>query len=426
MTLRNWAELLLQTPWSPGDIDLHINDTVAAFFVGLRTGEGHALCAFYRDRADPADGAAAAAAIVRLSECDDIHPASCITPGAVVVPVVLALADGRGGENVHRALAAGYAAGLRFGLGMGGTHALAGGVWPTLAAAPLMAAVAASCMRGHDAGQLAHAMALALAGASGRPGRPIGSPSGRWFLLAEAVARGMRASEAAGQGFRGDLALLSSAWLAALAGHDAVDMEAFAPSARAPSLEEVDYKPFPIARQGANAVAAFQSLLAKGLDPDAIERIEVFVPAANVALLGRPLGEHDRLSRLAHMGFQLACAALAPERLDDSERAGAPTAPLLAFAGRVSVVPAHDLDAHLPDRWPARILVHAGRNRFEETIIHTVFDHGAPGLAPHLQDKWRRLLRPWELAEIFGGDDVRAAVPPADLWQRMERRVRMG
>src|SRR5437016_5184247 len=83
---------------------------------------------------------------------------------------------------------------------IGGGRALAGGVWPTLLAAPLMAAVTASCLSFHDPGRLAHAMALAISGISGRLGRTVGASTGRWFLLGEAVLRGLLAAEAAGQG----------------------------------------------------------------------------------------------------------------------------------------------------------------------------------------------------------------------------------
>ena len=216
---------------SPDVIDLHVMDTVAAFLAGVRTKEGEALSALYGGRADRAELAAAAAAIARLSECDDIHLPSCVTPGSVVIPVALALGGSRGEDEFNRAVAAGYAAGLGLGIAIGGAKALAGGVWPTLLAAPLMAAVTASCLSGHDQDRLAHAMALALAGTSGRLGRPTGTPSGRWFLLGEAVLKGLRASEAAGQGFRGDLTLLSKPWLTAQAGHDEVDIGAFDSSA---------------------------------------------------------------------------------------------------------------------------------------------------------------------------------------------------
>jgi 2-methylcitrate dehydratase PrpD len=399
--LQSWAEHLQRADAPAELIERHVADTAAAFFAGARTSEGQALSQFYGTRTDPSEKAAAVAAIARLSECDDIHLASCITPGAVVIPVALALGAHSDAAQFHRAVAAGYSAGLQLGIGLGGAKALAAGVWPSLMAAPLMAAVTASSLARHDATQIAHAMALALAGASGRAGRPIGAPSGRWFLFGEAVLRGLRASEAAGRGFRGDLTLL-----------DGIDRAAF--ESAAPSIADVGFKPFPIARQGANAVAAFQMLLSKGLDPNRIKVIEVQVPAINAALLSRPVAENDRLSRISNIGFQLACAALAPEMLYDAERNVRPVAPLLEFARRVALIPADNLDAHLPGRWAARVLVNTDSERFDETVIRAPFDDDSPGLPQMLQDKWRRLLPPLE----SGG--TRAV-----LWQRIEACVSM-
>lgn len=422
MILQSWAEQLLKTPSSPDIIGLHVMDTVAAFLAGVRTKEGESLRELYGGESDISERVAAAAAITRLSECDDIHLPSCVTPGAVVIPVALAL--GAVGDDFDRAVAAGYAAGLSLGMGIGGAKALAAGVWPTLLAAPLMAAVTASRLSGHDQDRLAHAMALALAGTSGRLGRPIGAPSGRWFLLGEAVLRGLRASKAAGYGFRGDLALLSKPWLTAQAGHDAVDIGTFDSSAPA-SIKDVGYKPFPIARQGANAVVAFQNLLVKGLDPQRIATIEVFVPAMNAALLTRPVLDDDRLSRLSNIGFQLACAALAPEMLYDPERAASPAASILQLAGRVSVSPASDLEAHLPHRWAARVVVNTDSQRLEETVIVAAFDYDAPNLSQLLRDKWRRLL-PQELWDSL--DSVESPAGSHDrilLWDWVERCVNM-
>jgi len=288
-----------------------------------------------------------------------------------------------------------------------------------------MAAVTASCLSGPDQDRLAHAMALALSGISGRLGRPVGTRSGRWFLLGEAVLRGLRASDAAGHGFRGDLTLLSKPWLTAQAGHDEVNLGAFDSSAPA-SICEVGFKPFPIARQGANAVVAFQSLLSKGLDPKRIGTIEVFVPAMNAALLNRPVLDDDRLSRLSNIGFQLACAALAPEMLHDVERAGQPAAPILEFARRVTVRAASDLEAHLPDRWPARVVVNTSSERLEETVIGTGFDHDASNLTQVLRDKWRRLLLPQDMRDLFEtGFRGTTLAGRAHLWQRIDACVSM-
>jgi len=419
MNLQAWAERLLAVPSAPDAIERHLEDTLAAFLCGLDTNEGEELARFFAGR--PAELAAAAAAITRLSECDDIHLRSCITAGSVVIPIALAFAH-KGDENAfNRAVSAGYKAGLTLGGAISGAKALPA-AWPTLLAAPLMAAVTASLLKGHDHDRLAHAMALALSGASGRLGRPSGTLSGRWAIFAEAVGKGIRAAEMACHGFCGDLALLSEAWLAAQAGQSDVDAGIWDTGA---DISDVGFKPFPIARQGANAVAAFQRLLLPGLDPRRIDSVEVFVPAMNVMLLKRQFVEGDRLSRLANIGFQLACAAFAPGMLYDPERNG-PAGPLMDFARRVSVSPAGDLDQYLPHRWPARVVIKIGSEQLEETVIDMDFDApaGKNEILQRLQQKWRRLL-PEDNHRDFASN-LAGAGPGrhAMLWQWLEGRLR--
>jgi 2-methylcitrate dehydratase PrpD len=219
-------------------------------------------------------------------------------------------------------------------------------------------------------------------------GRPAGTPSGRWFAISEAVLKGVRASDAASHGFCGDMALYSEPWLKAQAGHE--DVEIAALENAGPSIVDVGFKPFPIARQGENAVAAFQELLSRGLDPDRIDTIEVFVPAINVALLSRPARADDRLSRISNVGYQFAYAALAPETLYDAERASG-TDKIAKFAARVSVRPTSEFDAEMPGRWPARVVVNAEESRSEESLIAAPFDADGKDLVPFLTEKWRRL-----------------------------------
>jgi len=382
MILHWWAERLLHVPGPPDVIDLHVKDAVAAFLTGLRTNDGRALAGQHNQISDRAEQAAAVAAITRLSECDDIDMASCVTPGAVVIPVALAFAGTSDAVEINRAVAAGCAAGLRLGAAIGGARALARGAWPTLFATPVMAAVTASVlMRNESSEQLAHAIALALAGADGR----VSHPAQRWTQLANAVLRGVRAADAASRGARGDLNLLP----------EGIDLEAAADA----SIMTVGFKPFPIARQGANAVVAFQRVLAKGIDPTRIDAIEVFVPAINVTLLNRAVS--DRLSRLCNMGLQLAAAALSPDLLYDPDRKQWPD--LAGFAQRVTVTAASDLESQWPDRWAARVVVHTPGQSLEEIVVQAPFDHDAPGLEQLLQEKWRRMLSPEDLTLLNHG-----------------------
>jgi hypothetical protein len=135
--------------------------------------------------------------------------------------------------------------------------------------------------------------------------------------------------------------------------------------------------------------------------------------------LKRPIAAEDRLSRIANVGYQLACAALAPELLYDAERPG-PHAPLMEFAERVSVITAHDLESQMPNRWPARVTAIAGTDRFEETVIDAPFDWDASNLPALLGEKWQKLLNPEDAALIAD-----ASSSYSDLWQALERRVTM-
>ena len=413
MILERWAENLASAQ-APAEIaDLHIRDTLAASFRGLMTADGTSIAEVYAARSQTSDSVTGGiAAIARLSECDDIHLASCVTPGAAVVPVALMLARDNP-SLLLRAIAAGYAAGVMLGRAIGASKALSAGIWPSLLAAPVMAAVAASVAHSITPKEMARAMASALDISDGRPtGRP--QPYRRWSLFGGAVTAGISRPDIVLEGYAEgrtpDLGLLTESWLRKMAGHDAVDMRVF--EGPVPALSETGFKPFPIARQALNAVAAFGRLLDHGLAPEEIESVEVFVPAQNLALLQRPV-ENNRLTRLCNIGFQLACMALAPEALDDPERAATPE--LLAFAARVNARADDTLNVHLPDRWPARIEVKAGGRHFVETAIESDFDADSPHLTEALAEKWEGLVP---------GMDI-ASRPLSELWQDVQRRVRM-
>jgi 2-methylcitrate dehydratase PrpD len=272
-------------------------------------------------------------------------------------------------------------------------------------AARAMAAVCASIARGAGREELARAIALALASADGR----VSVPAERWKLFAQAIERGIKASDEAVT-YAGALDAPSRTFLSAKAGHDGIVMDAFE---SVPDIAEIGFKPYPIARQGLNAVEAFQKILNLGIDPMGIESVDVFVPAANLALLTRPVSGEHRLTRLCNMGFQLACAAIAPETLFDGERIASPG--LMAFAARVSVHADPALDIYLDRNWPARVLVKSTGRTIEETVIASNFDADAPGLSDRLTKKWARLAPEFGLAKpgISG------------LWKQIATHVRM-
>lgn len=390
--LRAWAEDLLSLTADPGDLDLRVADVLGVAAAGLGTAEGRRLAAWYGP--DPRSHAALVAGLARLTECEDIHLASCVTPGSTAIPVALALSAEADTAAVGRfgpAVAAGYAAGIRLGLAVGGPRALEVGVWPTVLCAPFMAAVTAAVLRGADAPTLAQAMGHALAGRSGRVGRAGGEATNRWLTFAQSVGAGIEAAAAAFAGFRADTALMSPDWLAAQVGGGRANPGALDLAAVRPRMEDAGFKPFATARQGATAIAALRDLIAEGLDPAGIERILVEVPAASVALLARPVAPDDRFGTMANIGWQLAAVALDPDRLFDVERTASVPAALLALAERVEVRPADDLSAQWPRLWPARLTVQAAGRAWHHQVAALDTDRGAAAAAPAVREKLRRL-----------------------------------
>lgn len=415
--LEFWADCLLRRPDNPEPVHFRIVDLLNAFAVGLKTGDGKALARLHGARRGASAAAATVAAIARQSESDDIELASCVTPGAVVIPVALAYGKNCSSQTLGRAICRGYEAGIILGRAIGGARALPK-TWPTLLAAPLMAAVTRCFL--HDCGRevLVNAMSLALAGSGGSAGRPAGSPSGRWITFAAAVAKGIHAAEAAVAGFHGDPQLCSVDWWHTQSGHTDIDPSVFTDPVW-PHIGETDYKPFPIARQGATAVEAFQNLLAKGFDPNTIASIEAFVPAMNVAILSRPAIAGDRVSLLCNLGFQLACAAFAPDVLFDPQRAGA-TPALIDFSRRVTITPAAEFNNK--SRWPVRLIVKTADRTLVEELEQIRLGAPLTGNAG-LHEKWRRILHTDDRRDFF--ENVVNAAPGshAMLWNWVEQRL---
>ncbi|WP_159593426.1 MmgE/PrpD family protein [Chelativorans xinjiangense] len=334
-------------------VALHTVDTLAALAAGLEAQEGAAIGRFLGE-GDAASTAAAMAAVIRFTECDDIEVPSCLTPGCIAVPVAGEFAPDP--RSYVRAVEAGYATGLCLARAVGGAAILARGVWPTLFAAPAIAAATAAAALDLDEETTAQALAIAIAGNSGRAGQPGGNPSGRWLAIGEATLKGVRAVMAARAGFGGDPALLSPEWLAAQSSAELAapeHLEALPEHA----VASVGLKPFVAARQGMNAIEAFSAMLADGLQPASVLSVEVELPPDAVPVVSRSLDPGKRLSTIAHLGLQLGIAAFERDRLFDVARAHPFDARTIAFAAKVTVRPESALAAEAGHSFPARVIV---------------------------------------------------------------------
>jgi 2-methylcitrate dehydratase PrpD len=390
-------------------LGLRFADSIGALLAGARTREGVAHA-----RLDTArTGVAYLAAVMRLSELDDIDLRTCTTPSAVVVPVVLAAAlrAPLAPEAIARGMHAGYHALARAGLAAGGIEAFTRGVWPTLAVAPLGAAATGAALRGYSGAQTATAMRLALLRAVGRAGATIPPLPGRWWLFGESVAAGVAAADAAAAGFLADPALDT------LLGDLSADP--FGAALADDDCGWISQKTFPTARQGANAAVAFADLLrGEALDPARIARIAVEVPPQQVRVISTPLDPANRLSAIANIGVQLGAVAFAPALLADCDREPPFPTAVLALAKRVTIVPSDELGAAFPRCWPARVIVELDDGKcFERTRFTIPGDPGEPLTLDDLAVTYAALDRAM-LA------DAAAALTDADALERTLARVR--
>jgi 2-methylcitrate dehydratase PrpD len=377
---------------------LHFTDTVVAALAGARIPEGKALQNF-GDAHALADRIGRRAAAVRLTEIDDIHLPSCTTPSAGIVPVALALAASSqnfNAEDIASAIWAGTQIMTRIGVAAGGPQILYRGIWPTYLAAPVAAAATAARLFGLDEARTSHALSLAFMLMAGGVGRIHGAPSGRWFLYANAVAGGVAAAEAARADYRGDPQLLDKNWLADTHGI-ALDRARLTDGlGRGSVYGTLSIKPFCSAKQAIAAVQAFRAIVhEENVSRDAIAKIRVHVPPAYAGMIATRAEPGARQSTLVSVAYQIALAALAPERLYDVDRSTpAADTDVMQFAAKVEVMPEPALESFYPRHWPAEVEVEAGGKILKRRVVAAAGDPEHPLGRAAVDDKAHRVLDP--------------------------------
>jgi 2-methylcitrate dehydratase PrpD len=379
-------------------LGLHLTDTVIASLAGARIPEGKALQNF-GDAHALADWIGRRAAAIRLTEIDDIHLPSCTTPSAGIVPVALALAASSqnfNAEDVASAIWAGTEIMTRIGIAAGGPEILYRGIWPTYLAAPVAAAATAARLFGLDEARTIHALSLAFMLMAGGVGRIHGAPSGRWFLYANAVAGGVAAAEAARVDYRGDPHLLDKNWLADTHGI-ALDGARLTGGLGIDSVYgALSIKPFCSAKQAIAAVEAFRAIVREdNVRTDAITKIRVRVPPAYAGMIATRAEPGARQSTLVSVAYQIALAALAPERLYDVDRS-TPRAEdaVMQFAAKVEVMAEAALESFYPQHWPAEVEVEARGKIFKRRVVAAAGDPEHPLGPAGIEEKARHVLSP--------------------------------
>lgn len=362
---------------------MHTLDAIGAWIAGSTTGEGGALRQFAASALGQTapDRIAIHCALTRLSEVDDIHLGSVVTPGAIVVPTALILAAETGADREHvlSAIAAGYEAMVRLGAALDGAMILYRGFWPTYLTAPFGAAATAARLLGLDETQTANALALALSLTAPALGQPRGPHTSRWLACGLAARSGVTAALAARAGYVADRGFLDPQVFATLYPLTPNGPKFLKGLGTGDAVAEVSFKPWCAARQTMAATQAFREILADGVALDDITGITALVPGLQMRMVAHEAQTGDRISHLTSLPHNLALAAVAPNSLYDVRRAPASrAAEIQALTAKVKVQADDSLMTHYPAAWPGRVVVRTGNTEREKTVLHIPGDpaHG--------------------------------------------------
>lgn len=369
--------------------------------LGLVAGDGGAPTSTAIGLADrvPAPAAAFANGVLAHSlDYDDTHLPSILHPSASVVPASLAAAESTGasGAALVGAIAAGLEITVRLGMagydpdangGAGQSVYFEHGQHATSMCGAIGSAASAAILLGGDAGDAAHAMAIAASMASGiieanRTGGTVkrihcGLAAQAGVTAARLVRSGLTGPPTALEGRFGFFsAFLRDEWRLA----PVIDG-----IGETWSVADIFYKPYPANHFTHGGIEAARRMRAAGLRPEEIVSAHLGVPTPVVRTIGEPLD----VKQSPPSGYQaqfsgpytVATALLGGSGLgfglDDVTDEMAQDPQRRALAARITVAGDPRCDAVYPNQLPAVLTVHTtdGRMLVEEVLVN----RGGPG-----------------------------------------------
>jgi 2-methylcitrate dehydratase PrpD len=427
-------------------LPIHLLDTVGAWIAGRTSCEGVQLHQLKDAGAKvPAvfgasvlDSIALATATARLTEVDDMHMASCTTPGAAVILTALSLvaaagpADAISAGRLAASIHVGYEVMTCLGEALSGPQILHNGIWPTLLLAPVTNAAVASKLLGLDAERTANALAIALTASNGRPGGNASAgvaagpgTSARWLLLGMAARTGCAAAFSAAQGFSGDRTLLDGSPLVALHGIVPLPhaLEGFLRQGSA--VQRTSIKPYCAAKHNIAAIYAFRQMLDQGIAHENLTRIRVKLPPAHARMVGHHDIETSRLSRITSCAYNIALAGVSPQHLLDIRREEpVRSADMSRLAHKVEVVADEQLQSLAPQAYPAIVELFIGEKMVAcKTVVDAWGDPNLPFDMTAVRSKFRRLAEDSvdesvaAKVETLCSDLFDSATAPQALWR---------
>lgn len=294
-------------------------------------------------------------ALTHILEMDDLHRASVVHPGCVVVPAAWAVAEREvaSGGAFLLAVLKGFEAATRVGMAVGAEHYR---IWhSTATCGPFGSAVAAGTLLGLDARAMLDALGNAGTQASGLWQFLETGAMTKHLHAGRAAAAGVLAADLAKLGFTGPPGILEGEKAFFAATCPDADPSAITRAPRAPwQLTLTSIKPWPSCRHTHPLIDACLEI-GRVADEKAIERVEVETYSAALDVCDRtaPESEYEAKFSLQH------CAAAALTRDTVDFDAFSPTAreALRPLTGRIDVAAAEPYVSAYPEAWGAGVTV---------------------------------------------------------------------
>ena len=294
-------------------------------------------------------------ALTHILEVDDLHRASVVHPGCVVVPAAWAVAEREGvsGEELLLAVLRGFEAATRVGMAVGPAHYR---IWHnTATCGPFGAAMAVASVMQLDEEATVHAL-----------GNAGTQSAGLWqFLETGAMTKHLHAGRAAEAGvLAGDLARLGFTGPPAILEGAKGLFTATCPDADAPAitrhphgpwqLRQTSMKPWPSCRHTHPAVDAAQELRAE-VDPDAIEQIVVDTYRAALDVCDRPAPQSDYEAKFSLQ--HCVAAALSRASMDFAAFGVQARSELASLRARITLQVTEPYASAYPTAWGSAVTV---------------------------------------------------------------------
>ncbi len=396
------TELITSKPVAPTDLEhaaLLTLDAMANAMAG-RVSEPGAILLRWAEATVPTDAARRAfllGTLTHILETDDLHRASVVHPGCVVVPAAWAVAarEGIRGHAMLRAVLWGFEAATRVGMAVGPSHYR---LWHnTATCGPYGSAMATAALLRLDPRATIHALGNAGAQSSGLWQFLEAGTMTKHLHAGRAAEAGVLAADLARHGFTGPSAMLEGAkgWFAATCPDpdpDAVTRDPDGPW----QLLLTSIKPWPSCRHTHPAIDAAQELRHR-IVAGTIERVEVETYPAALDVCDRPLPQSDYEAKFSLQ--HCVAAALGRETVDFAAFAEPARRELAELRGRVTARVAEPYTSAYPRTWGSAVTVTVrGGERLTVRRTHAKGDPEAPLTPIDLITKARMLM-------IHGGVD---------------------